>query len=96
MNVVTGEIMTRRARAGGQAAIDLSDPPILDDCLVVGKFHTHPNPSSEGWNPGPSVSDRAIDASHGVPDLIKADDAIHLSGLDRRRGGLVGETGYPA
>jgi len=63
---------------------------------VVGKFHTHPNPSSEGWNPGPSAADRAIDKRHGVPDLIRADDGIHFSGPERRRGGSAGEPGYPA
>jgi hypothetical protein len=96
MNVSTGEITIRRALPGMQTAIDLSDPPLQSDCFVVGKFHTHPNPTSEGWNPGPSPSDFAIDERHGVPDLIRADDGIHLSGPESRRGGLSGEHGYPA
>lgn len=95
VQVATGEMMTRRAPVGRQIAIDLTRPPVLVGWVVVGKFHTHPNPSSEGWNPGPSDSDRARDECHGVPDLIRADDGIHLSGPECRRGGLAGERGYP-
>ena len=96
MNASTGEIKIRRAMSGMQTAIDLSDPPMLDDCVVVGKFHTHPNPTSAGWHPGPSPSDLAIAERHGVPDLIRADDGMHFSGPESRRGGPGGEPGYPA
>lgn len=96
MNTLTGEIATRRASPGMQAAIDLNDPPLLEDCVVVGKFHTHPNPTSQGWNPRPSPADISIDERHGVPDLIRADEGTHLSGPERRRGGLTGDFGYPA
>ena len=95
MDVTTGDISTRRASVGHQAAIDLSNPPIESGAIVVGKFHTHPNPSSEGWNAGPSPSDLLIDERHGVPDLIRADDGIHVSGPECRRGGLQGGPGYP-
>jgi hypothetical protein len=94
MNVSTGELAIRRASSGMQTAIDLSDPPPLDDCVVVGKFHTHPNPTSDGWNPGPSTADVSIDDRHAVPDL-RADDGIYLSGPESRRGGLDGASGYP-
>lgn len=63
--------------------------------MVVGKFHTHPNPTSEGWDPGPSGADKKVDAVHGVPDLIVADDGIHASGPDSRRGGMCGGDGFP-
>jgi hypothetical protein len=96
MDLTTGAISTRRAPTGGQASIDLSNPPLIDGSVVVAKFHTHPNPSSEGWNPGPSKADLSIDARHGVPDLIRADNGTHLSGPDGRRGGLSGDAGYPA
>jgi hypothetical protein len=92
----SGEITIRRANPGGQAAIDLSNPPIVDGHFLAGKFHTHPNPSAEGWQTGPSASDRVIDEQHGVPDLIRADDGIHLSGPEARRGGLTGGPGFPA
>jgi len=92
----TGEYSIERARRGHRAAINLNRPPEFPGRFVVGKFHTHPNPTAEGWAPGPSVSDRIIDDQHGVPDLIRADDEIHYSGPDRRRGGLTGNPGYPA
>jgi hypothetical protein len=63
--------------------------------VVVGKFHTHPNPTIEGWEPGPSESDLLTDASHGVPDLIRADNGVYVSGPDQRRGGLAGGPGFP-
>jgi hypothetical protein len=81
MDTVTGEIATRRQAAGGQATIDLSNPPVVLGSVVVGKFHTHPNPTAEGWTGGPS--------------LIRADDGIHFSGPDQRRGGLGGGPGFP-
>jgi proteasome lid subunit RPN8/RPN11 len=68
---------------------------MIPDAVVVGKFHTHPNPSADGWQPGPSPADRRIDALHGVPDLIRADNGMHFSGPDSRRGDLTGGAGYP-
>ena len=96
LDTAIGEITTRRAPAGKQAAIDLDNPPIVEGHVLVGKFHTHPNPSSEGWCTGPSTSDRAIDERRGVPDLIRADDGIHLSGPECRRGGLEGGPSFPS
>ena len=95
MDTTTGEIATRRAPSGRQTAINLNWPPTLPGHVVVGKFHTPPNPSAEGWVTGPSSSDRAIDARHGVPDLILADDGIHVSGPEVRRGGTRGGPGFP-
>jgi hypothetical protein len=95
MDTTTGEIVVRRQEAGRQASIDLSRPPIFPGSVVVGKFHTHPNPSSEGWAPGPSRGDLKVDALHGVPDLIRADDGVHVSGPSTRRGGLAGGPGFP-
>lgn len=95
LDMTSGEIMVRRARSGGQALMDLAQPPIVPGALVVAKFHTHPNPTAEGWEPGPSDSDLRTDTIHGVPDLIRADDGVHFSGPDRRDGGLQGKPGYP-
>ena len=95
MNLTTGELTARRAARGEQAAIDLSQPP-RGEGLVVGKFHTDPNPSSEGWESGPSESDRIVDDRHGVPDLIRADDGVFVSGPNSRRGGLAGGSGFPS
>jgi hypothetical protein len=95
MNLVTGEITVLRAPHGEMSAIDLGKPAVLLDAVVVGKFHTHPNPTAEGWEGRPSPGDRIVDARHGVPDLIRADDGIYVSGPAARRGSLAGNAGYP-
>lgn len=96
MDLSTGDLTVQRAVRGQSASIDLTTPPLDPGRIVVGKFHTHPNPTAEGWNPGPSPIDRQVDDLHGVPDLIQADDGIHLSGPTTRRGGLTGGPGYPS
>jgi hypothetical protein len=95
MDTTTGAISVRRQTPGQRAGIDLSQPPAVPGSVVVGKFHTHPNPTSEGWDPGPSGQDTTVDARHGVPDLIQADDGVHVSGPNSRRGGLGGGSGFP-
>jgi proteasome lid subunit RPN8/RPN11 len=95
MNMVTGELTVRRAAAGHQSEVNLDNPPHVSGHIVVGVFHTHPNPSADGWEPGPSEADRYADERDGVPDLIRADNGIHVSGPDTRRGGLTGGPGYP-
>lgn len=94
-DLTSGEIRIERASPGIQTAIDLTGLPRVNNSVVVGKFHTHPNPTAEGWDPGPSRADQRVDALHGVPDLIQADNGVYHSGPDRRRGGLSGDPGYP-
>src|SRR5438046_1508826 len=60
LDPTAGEITIERARPGRRAAIDLRNPPELPGRFVVGKFHTHPNPASEGWDSGPSERDRLV------------------------------------
>jgi hypothetical protein len=91
----SGMISVVRAAPGRRRAINLSRPPELAGCVVVGKFHTHPNPSDEGWDPGPSDQDEFIDNRHGVPDLIRSDRGVFVSGPSSRRGGFGGPPGYP-
>jgi hypothetical protein len=95
MDATTGQLTIQRARPGIRAAIDLDNPPQVAGAVVVGVFHTHPNPSADGWFTGPSPSDQAIDAFNGVPDLIRSEDGVHFSGPASRRGGLGGGPGYP-
>jgi hypothetical protein len=95
MDLTTGAISVQRAPTGGRSTIDLGNPPVIGGAIVVGKFHTHPNPSAAGWIPGPSAADRQVDARHGVPDLIRADNGIHVSGPPSRRGDLAGGPGFP-
>ena len=94
-NTATGELLARRARAGGQAQLDLSNPPAITGCVVVATFHTHPNPTAEGWNPRPSPEDTQSAWFLGVPCLIRADNGLYQTGPDARRGGLSGEPGFP-
>jgi len=92
----TAAIAVVRATPGGRRSVNLSRPPELQGHVIVGKFHTHPNPSNEGWEPGPSTQDERVDQQHGVPDLIRSDQGVFVSGPDVRRGGLGGAPGYPA
>jgi hypothetical protein len=95
MDTTTGQITTRRAPAGSRALLDLGSPPPVAGSVVVGTFHTHPNPTAEGWVPGPSATDQASATHTGVPWLIRADDGVHSTGPTSRRGGLAGGPGYP-
>jgi hypothetical protein len=95
LDTTAGVITIRRAPAGAQAMLDLTVPPIVPGSVVVATFHTHPNPSAEGWQPGPSAADTQSALILGVPCLIRADDGIYITGPDSRRGGLTGGPGYP-
>jgi hypothetical protein len=91
----TGDMVVRRASSGAQTSLDLSEPPLVFNAVVVATFHTHPNPSADGWEPGPSSDDTESAWLAGVPCLIRADDGIHTTGPISRRGGLTGGPGYP-
>src|SRR6516165_8699962 len=88
-------IVLRRAPAGGQTTLNLNLPPNVPGAVVVATFHTHPNPSAEGWNTGPSAADTRSAWLFGVPCLIRSDDGVHVTGPASRRGGLAGGPGYP-
>lgn len=96
LHLASGKILCRRAARGERSSIDLNQPPLVAGAVVVAKFHTHPNPTSEGWLPGPSVADQRTAIAHGVPSLIRADDGVYTTGPDSRRGGVSGNPGYPA
>jgi hypothetical protein len=85
----------RRAATGGAADLDLSDPPVVPGSFVVATFHTHPHPASEGWETGPSDADTSSAWILGVPCIIRAEDGIHTTGPNSRRGGLTGNPGFP-
>ena len=71
LNIITGGLSVQRQAAGGQAAINLSAPPVQADSVVIAKFHTHPNLGPH-WVHGPSGDDTRVDALHGVPDVVIA------------------------
>jgi hypothetical protein len=95
MNLKTGAILVDRAPAGLQAEFEIGNPPLHPDCVLIGTFHTHPNPTAEGWDPGPSDTDEELLAALGLPGLIRADDGVHKAGPRSRRGGLGSGPGFP-
>jgi hypothetical protein len=95
LDTTTGALRVERASAGRSSSMDLAFPPLIPGCMVVATFHTHPNPSSEGWEPGPSPSDTHSAHFLGVPCLIRAENGVHTTGPTSRRGGLTGGPGFP-
>ena len=68
VNTTTWEVLVRRAPAGVQATLNLNSPLAVPDAVVVATFHTHPNPSAEGWDPGPSMADIGLAFRCAVPN----------------------------
>jgi hypothetical protein len=95
LDVTTAAIVVRRAPAGTRNRLSLANPPLLPNHVIVGTFHTHPNPASEGWATGPSSQDQRAANYSGVPWLIRAEDGDRCTGPDSRRGGLGNFPGYP-
>ena len=94
-DTATGAIEIRQAAGGATDSIDLGNPPMITRAVVVGTFPTHPNPASEGWELGPSPDDVFWASLSGVPWLTRAEDGTHSTGPSSRRGGLVGNPGFP-
>ncbi len=67
----TGGAWNYAAAAGRQPEVNVADPAHVSGHIVVGVFHTRPNPSQEGWELGPSEADRYADDRDGVRDLIR-------------------------
>ena len=64
-----------------QAEIDLNNPPQhLMPGPIIGWFHTHPNPTSQGWTPGPSPDDIDFANNHGLPGLVRSDHGDYTFG----------------
>ena len=96
MDIQTGIVSVRRARAGDRFVLDVSAPPTVFGSVVVATFHTHPNLTADGWNPSPSRADTESACMLGVPCIIRADDGVHTTGPASRRSGLTGDPGYPS
>lgn len=95
LDLLTGDIATRRAPTGTRSRLSLANPPLLANHVIVGTFHTHPNPASEGWETGASIQDEQAASYSGVPWLIRAEDGDHSAEPVSRRGGLGGGPGFP-
>jgi hypothetical protein len=103
LNLITNELAVQRQAAGAGHEIDLHQPPVVADSIVVAKFHTHPN-LGPGWRAEPSqgaAGDQGVDAGHGVPDIVVGTTGVNpatfttfASGPDRRLH-LAGDRGLP-
>ena len=72
LNLITGNLTTRRAVAGGQAAINLTNnAPLVGDSVIIGTFHTHPNVGACWGAVFPSGADTANAGTRGLPNLIQ-------------------------
>lgn len=94
MDLTTAAIMIRRAPTGTRSRLSLANPPLLPNHLIVGTFHTHPNPASERWATEPGSQGELAARHTGVPWLIRAEDGDHTTGPESRRGGLGGGAGF--
>jgi hypothetical protein len=95
MDTMSGDLIVRRAPSGARAQISLGGPPLIPGAIIVGTFHTHPNPTAEGWDGGPGTTDQNSANYTGVPWLIRADDGDYWAGPACRRGGLSGGPCFP-
>lgn len=89
------EIMIRRALPGLRDRIDLTRPSAVSDHFLVATYHTHPNPTAEGWLPEGSPDDYYNGNVTGVPWFIISDLGVTWVGPDRRRCGLAGPPDFP-
>jgi hypothetical protein len=100
LNIITDTLEIRRQTAGATASIDLSAPPVVADCVVVAKFHTHPN-LGPGWRAAASPGDATVDAAHGVPDIVVGTTGVDPAVFElfpsgpARRAHLAGNQGLP-
>jgi hypothetical protein len=99
LNLITGNLTTRRVAAGGQAALPLSNPVMVANSIVVGGFHTHPNVGNCWGAPFFSGADITWSSTNGVPLLMigafpgVADTSFHATGSTRNH--LAGTRGLP-
>ncbi len=91
LNLLTGDLSTRRAAAGGQAGINVNvGAPTVADSVMVATFHTHPNVGACWGAVTPSGADTRNANDRGVPNLIRgafptvADTRSLFTGPNRR------------
>ncbi len=100
LNIITGGVYTRRARGGGQATLNLANPPQILDSIVVGTFHTHPN-LGDCWGVQPGTDDVNFSRFVGVPLLARGmqggvtQDFVTQPPAPQHRAHLAGPRGYP-
>ena len=94
-NPSTGIIAIRRTPPGLRSELDLSFPPTVRDCYLVGIFHTHPTSAAIGSMPDPSRADHKLADGAGIPFFTIHEDQTYVIGPERRVGGCCGPAGYP-
>jgi len=100
MSLFTGSFSTAMTK-GDQQSINLGGAPEVMDSVLVGYFHTHPNPSTQPdengvmWQAGPSGADLSLAAAIEVPAFIRADTGVIAYGPGQRPH-LTGPKGLPA
>jgi len=86
-NPKSGDIQTRLATGGDQSSLEaLGNPELIPGWIVVGTFHTHPNPLSAGFKIEPSSSDRWFGFLRGVPGLVATEYGLYSFGPPTRPG----------
>ncbi len=99
LNLITGNLTTRRVPRGRQALIPLDNSPDVHNSIVVGGFHTHPNLGFCWGEPIFSDEDRTWSVISGVPLLMIGaypgigDVSFHTHGASRRH--IAGNRGVP-
>ena len=94
MNVISGQLSTTRVPSGNWGQLSLPGPElknIPDNSIVVGVFHTHPNPDGAGTCEEHDIQESRID---GVPDVVRGAKGPFPCGVERRLH-LAGFKGYP-
>ena len=100
MDTTSGAITTRRATRGAQASITLMSPPTVSGSVLVGMWHTHPNPTLNAdengitWVAGPSPADNNLVSRQNVPHLLRSDAGFSHYGPERRAS-LTGNATFP-
>ncbi len=71
IDVVTGKLRAEAATPGSSSRIRLNEPPVLQNAVLVGVYHTHPNIGG-GWAASPSETDVAFARHAGIPLLTRS------------------------
>lgn len=92
-NPIVKTIAIRRTRPGRRSELDLSSPPVVQDCYLVGIYHTHP--TLIGFMPDPSSDDHKLADEAGIPFFTISEEQVYVIGPTQRVGGCTGSAGFP-
>jgi len=72
------------APTGKYRTIDLRNPPQMVGFSVIANYHTHPNPSFEGFRARESDADLGLQIKYNVPGLLRSEEGMSWYGPIRR------------